>query len=235
MFFQIDRRDIMNNLLELDDLMDNPTPRIPVSLCLDSSGSMSGAPIEELNKGVATFYEALYGDEIARYSAEVSVVTYGPAKMETDFQTLDINNRPPVLSAAGMTPMGEAVKLSLDSLEKRKREYQVNGVDYYQPWLVLMTDGCPNGDRNLLDEQISRVCQLVEKRKLTVFPIGIGPNADMNVLARFSPGRSPLKLQGLNFRAFFSWLSKSVSKVSQSTPGDSVSLDLAGIKGWAEL
>lgn len=224
------------NLLELEDLVDNPTPRVPVSLCLDCSGSMSGAPINELNDGVATFYEAIYSDEIARYSAEVSIVTFGPAQLETNFQTLDQNNRPPRLAASGNTPMGEAVKISLDSLENRKEEYRRNGVDYYQPWLVLMTDGAPyGGSEAVLNEQIARVQRMVESKKLTVFPIGIGPEADMNVLARFSPGRSPLKLKGLNFKEFFTWLSKSVSTVSQSTPGDKIKLDMEGLKGWAEL
>lgn len=224
------------NLLELEDLVDNPTPRVPVSLCLDCSGSMSGAPINELNDGVATFYEAIYSDEIARYSAEVSIVTFGPAQLETNFQTLDQNNRPPRLAASGNTPMGEAVKISLDSLENRKEEYRRNGVDYYQPWLVLMTDGTPyGGSEAVLNEQIARVQRMVESKKLTVFPIGIGAEADMNVLARFSPGRSPLKLKGLNFKEFFAWLSKSVSTVSQSTPGDKVKLDMEGLKGWAEL
>lgn len=223
-------------LLEIDDLLDNPTPRVPVSLCLDCSGSMSGAPIMELNEGVKTFYDALNSDEIARYSAEISVVTFGPVRKETDFQTLDQNDRPPVLAASGNTPMGEAVKLSLDSLEDRKREYQNNGVDYYQPWLVLMTDGAPfGGSQAVLEEQINRVQNMVETKKLTVFPIGIGDEADMSVLARFSPGREPLKLKGLNFKEFFTWLSKSVSKVSQSTPGDKVQLDVEGLKGWAEL
>lgn len=224
-----------NSLLEFDDLVDNPTPRVPVSLCLDCSGSMLGAPIQELNEGVSTFYEALYEDEIARYSAEIGIVTFGPAQLKTEFQTLDMNNQPPMLEASGMTPMGEAVKISLDSLESRKEEYRRNGIDYYQPWLVLMTDGHPNGERIILEEQIQRVCNLVENRKLTVFPIGIGENADMDILARFSPGRSPLKLKGLNFTEFFTWLSKSVSKVSQSTPGDKITLDMEGLKGWAEL
>lgn len=223
-------------LLELDDLLDNPTPRVPVSLCLDCSGSMGGAPIAELNEGVKTFYNALNSDEIARYSAEISIVTFGPAQKETDFQTLDQNNRAPVLFASGNTPMGEAVKLSLDSLEARKREYQNSGVDYYQPWLVLMTDGSPcGGSQAILEQQISRVQSLVETRKLTVFPIGIGPDANMSILGKFSPGRAPLKLKGLNFKGFFTWLSKSVSKVSQSTPGDKIQLDIEGLKGWAQL
>lgn len=224
------------NLIELDDLLDNPTPRVPVSLCLDCSGSMSGQPIQELNEGVAAFYSAINNDEIARYSAEISIVTFGPVQLETDFQTLSTQSCPPVLKANGNTPMGEAVQLSLDTLERRKQEYQTNGVDYYQPWLVLMTDGSPyGGSISLLNEQVNRVARLVEDKKLTVFPIGIGDGANMEVLNRFSPGRSALKLQGLNFSDFFAWLSKSVSKVSQSTPGDAIKLDVEGIKGWAEL
>lgn len=223
------------NLLQFDDLIDNPTPRVPVSLCLDCSGSMAGPPINELNEGVAAFYRALFDDEVARYSAEISIVTFGPAQLETDFQTLDTNNHPPRLAAGGMTPLGEAVKMSLDSLEARKREYQKNGVDYYQPWLVLMTDGASNGDASIMEDQVNRVCRMVESGKLTVFPIGIGGKADMNELARFSPGRSPLKLKGLNFTEFFTWLSRSVSKVSQSTPGDKIALDVEGLKGWAQL
>ena len=223
-------------LIQLDDLVDNPTPRVPVVLCLDCSGSMGGEPIKELNEGVETFYRAINEDEIARYSAEICIVTFGPVQKETDFQTLDVNPCPPRLIANGLTPMGEAVKLSLDLLDERKAQYRQNGIDYYQPWLVLMTDGRPEGgSTEVLNEQIDRMADLVNNRKLTVFPIGIGPRADMNVLNRFSPGREALRLQGLNFASFFSWLSKSVSKVSQSTPGDKIPLDVQGIKGWAEL
>lgn len=223
-------------LLEMEDLFENPTPRVPVALCLDCSGSMTGEPIRELNEGVRTFYQAINDDEIARFSAEICIVTFGPVSLEADFATLDTRPQPPVLMAEGNTPMGEAVQLALDSLEERKAAYRASGVDYYQPWLVLMTDGYPyGGSQAVLDQQIARVSSMVESRKLTVFPIGIGSKADMNVLAKFSPGRSPLRLQGLKFTDFFSWLSKSVSRVSQSTPGDKVSLDVEGIRGWAEL
>lgn len=226
----------VTSLIQNEDLFDNPTPRVPVALCLDCSGSMMGDPIDELNRGVKTFYDAINADEIARFSAEICVVTFGPASLEADFATLDARPDVPRLTASGNTPMGEAVKLALDALEKRKDAYQRSGVDYYQPWLVLMTDGAPyGGSATVLQEQICRVNELVKKRKLTVFPIGIGADADMKVLQRFSPGRSPLRLQGLKFSDFFSWLSKSVSRVSQSTPGDKITLDFDGIRGWAQL
>ena len=228
----------MNELVKIgaEDLFDNPTPRVSVALCLDCSGSMMGEPINELNAGVKTFYQAIDEDEIARFSAEICIVTFGPAKLEADYATLDVRPQPPVLSASGNTPMGEAVKISLDSLERRKELYKESGVDYYQPWLVLMTDGKPyGGSLELLNQQINRVAGMVEAGKLVLFPIGIGSEADMGTPQRFSPKRPPLRLQGLKFSEFFSWLSKSVSRVSQSTPGDKVTLDLEGIRGWAEL
>lgn len=223
-------------LVEMEDLFENPTPRVPVALCLDCSGSMMGEPISELNEGVKTFYKAINDDEIARFSAEICIVSFGPVNLEADFATLDARPQPPILSASGNTPMGEAVQLALDCLEQRKEAYKASGVDYYQPWLVLMTDGRPyGGSTQVLNEQIERVTHMVESKKLTVFPIGIGSQADMNVLQRFSPDRDALRLQGLKFSEFFSWLSKSVSRVSQSTPGDKVDLDLGGLRGWAEL
>ncbi len=226
-----------NNLLvRLEDLVNNPTARVPVCLCLDTSGSMGGIPIDELNEGVRLFYEAIREDETALYSAEVSIVTFGGyAQCIVDFASLEVQPDAPTLTANGMTPMGEAVNMGLDLLEQRKDEYKDRGVDYYQPWLVLMTDGAPNGDSAELSRAINRTVDLVNQKKLTVFPIGIGSDADMDVLAQFSPKRPPLKLQGLKFREFFAWLSKSVSKTSQSTPGESVKLDVDGIKGWGEL
>lgn len=226
-----------NLLVRLEDLVNNPTARVPVCLCLDTSGSMDGQPINELNEGVRLFYEAIKEDETALYSAEISIVTFGGNSAEciADFASLELQPDSPKLVARGMTPMGEAVNMGLDLLERRKEEYKDRGVDYYQPWLVLMTDGEPNGDKQELSRALNRTFELVNQKKLTVFPIGIGVNADMNILKQFSPNRLPLKLQGLKFREFFAWLSKSVSKTSQSTPGESVKLDIEGIKGWGEL
>lgn len=56
------------------------------------------------------------------------------------------------MEAEGMTCMGEGLSLALDLLEKRKTKYKATGVDYYQPILVVMSDGLPNGNRRVWDE-----------------------------------------------------------------------------------
>jgi len=241
------------NLLRLEDLVNNPTARVPVCLCLDTSGSMSSGssflgglfggnsgsgstPIDELNEGVKLFYNAIRDDETAMYSAEIAIVTFGGyVKLVQDFANIERQPNIPTFTAIGDTPMGEAVNLALDCLEKRKQEYKDKGVDYFQPWLVLITDGAPNGSSSELDRAINRTVELVNTKKLSVFPIACGNDADMNVLAKFSPKRSPLKLKGMNFKEFFEWLGQSVSKTSQSMPGESIIIDIESIKGWAEL
>lgn len=221
-----------NMKISKDELVENPTARVPVCLCLDVSDSMMGDPIDELNEGVKQFFRALQDDEVAKYSAEIAVVTFGgSAQKLLDFGPI-ANQVVPTLDADGITPMGDGVRLALDLLEGRKHQYSAAGIDYYQPWLVLMTDGQPTDD---VTQAVARTAALIDAKKLTVFPIGIGAEADMNVLGKFSPKRSPLRLKGLKFREFFEWLSRSVARVSQSIPGQSVPLDEQGIRGWSEL
>lgn len=189
-------------------------------------------PIDELNAGISEFLNAVRADPVAKWAAELAVVTFGgAARLVSDFCSVDNYTAPP-LDVEGNTPMGQAVRLALDTLENRKREYSQAGVDYFQPWLVLMTDGRPSDD---IHAAASRAAKLVSSRKLSVFPIGIGQDADMGALAAFSPGRAPLRLKGLRFREFFAWLSKSISRTSQSIPGEKIDLDVDGLHGWAEL
>ena len=88
---------------------------------------------------------------------------------------------------------------------------------------------------DVIDSAVRRVTGLREQRRLSLFPIGIGEDADMERLRQFSPDRPPLRLQGLKFSEFFEWLSKSVSRVSQSIPGEEVPLDVDGLQGWATV
>lgn len=216
----------MSYPINLDDaLIHNPAPRCPCMLLLDTSSSMTGSPINELNRGVHQFIKEVQNDEVAASSVELGVITFG-AKVELQSKLTTVEDIDGVseLQAYGMTPMGEAVNLAISELENRKVEYQRNGVSYYQPWLVMMTDGGPN------DEwygAAQRLRKLAEQKKMVVLCVGIGDNAEMQILEQFSV-LPPKKLNGLKFREFFAWLSQSMQRVSASTPGDKISLPSTG-------
>lgn len=213
----------------LKNLIINPTPRVAIGLCLDTSWSMYGRRMDELNRGVHQLLHEIDQDDLTRSSAEISIVTFdSTVQCITDFNTVD-QLQPPTLQANGNTYMGEGLVEMLEQLEKRKNQYKAAGVDYYQPILVLMSDGKPNGDKQVLETVTRHIQQLRDQRKLSVIAVGIDQDADMEILRRIG-GNKTFHLQGLQFREFFAWLSQSVSSVSASMPGNEPDFNLEALK-----
>jgi uncharacterized protein YegL len=218
--------------MNMNELASNPFTRVAVCMVLDSSGSMCGEKIEELNRGIEAFYNSVMSCEESKYSVDLSIVSFGNGgvKKMLDFDMVT-NQAMPRLSADNMTPMGEGINTALDMLEERKSQYKLNGNDYYQPWMVLMTDGYATDD---ISYAVKRARNLVLENKLTVFPIAIG-DAEVSAIENFSPKRKPMRLKGLNFVEFFQWLSKSVIELSRSASEEDVKLSIVGLDDWAKL
>ena len=214
-------------LEEAVEFAENPEPRCPCVLLLDTSGSMQGAPIAALNEGLRQFQANLGQDALASRRVEVAVVTFNSeVKIAADFITADQFDAP-VLTAQGMTHMGGAIHRALDMLQSRKAQYRANGVAYYRPWVFLITDGAPQGEP---DEVIAQAAQRIRDdeaaKRVAFFAVGV-ENADMGRLATIAV-RAPVKLIGLNFVEMFVWLSASMARVSQSQVDEQVALPPPG-------
>ena len=213
------------------DLVSNPEPRCPCLLLLDTSGSMNGQPIAQLNEGLRQFKEELSADSMAMQRVEVALVTFGPVRVVSDFHTPDLF-QPPQLSAGGDTPMGAAIIQGLDMLEARKSIYKQAGVAYYRPWVFLITDGGPTDHWQTAADRV-RQGDSAERKAFSFFAVGV-EGADINRLAAIcSPQRPPMKLKGLSFRELFSWLSSSLGGVAKSQPGQMVTLPPR--TGWSAV
>jgi uncharacterized protein YegL len=229
--------DMMENFGDLE-FAQNSDPRIPVVLLLDCSDSMmekrpgeDRSPFEALNGGLDTLWSALHSDPLAKRRAEVSFITFGSDVSEpTEFKTVD-DMVLPALQPMGVTSLAEALTVALDAIEARKQTYRDNGVQYYRPILMAISDGLPTSPKETISEVSARLKDSVERKKLTFMPIAV-EGADVDVMTSLS-GKQALKLQGMKFDELFQWLSASAAAVSASQPGDAVKAPAPD--GWAEL
>ena len=217
------------------ELLENPEPRCPVVLLLDVSGSMAGAPIDALNLGIQELARQLKADSLASKRVEISIVTFGESVSGGEAFETARSFSPPHLQSSGSTPMGEAVVKACSVLETRKAKYREAGLNYYRPWVFLITDGAPTDrETHYWQRAVELVKNGEETKKLLFFGVGV-QGADMATLNQLCPSSRPaVSLQGLNFTELFRWLSSSLQRASSQDPG-SGTLSLPPISGWATV
>jgi len=213
------------------EFAENPEPRCPCVLLLDTSGSMQGPPIDALNEGLMTFKNDLVKDPLASRRVEVAVITFDNiVNVAQDFITAD-KFEPPILTSQGQTFMGTAISTALDIVRSRKAHYRASGIAYYRPWIFMITDGEPQGEpQDLIEQAARKIAEDEASKRVAFFAVGV-EDANMEKLQTISI-RTPVKLIGLNFTDMFLWLSRSTQAVSHSKIDDQVALPPPG---WASV
>jgi uncharacterized protein YegL len=217
--------------------------RLPICFCLDTSGSMMGTPIKQLNIGLTNFISSIKSNDDTRSATDIAIVTFGQkVEIVMPFGKISRDNPfPEITASTTLTPIGEGILTGLELLNARKEGYKDLGIKYYQPWLVVITDGAPQGPNAMANMELAiKACNEMEsKDKLVVFNIGVGSGADIDILKRLSVKREePISVASAEFSKLFEFLGSSSSSVissgmkddalyniSTEPEGDSVSVD----------
>ena len=67
----------------------NAEPRLSVVLLLDTSASMAGDAIHELNKGMATFMDEVREDPLTRKRLDLQIIEFGPVRIMNSFASVE--------------------------------------------------------------------------------------------------------------------------------------------------
>lgn len=201
------------------------------ALVLDVSGSMSGAPINELNEGLREFHKEIQTNSTTANRLEVAVIEFSDIVNILVAPSLAVNFSMPHLTSKGSTKLVDGVREAIKVVRSRKAWYKQTGQPYYRPWIILITDAVPDGEQDVNGLSFE-IKEGMNKKDFFFFALGV-QGADMNMLSSIShSSMAPAKLQGLKFSDFFKWLSASLgpSGVTGSKDGDKI--DLPNPANW---
>ena len=193
-------------------------PHLACVLLLDTSGSMEGQPLRELNNAINRFIQETNMNELAKKRVDVAIVGFDDEPyLISDFIPV-VNMKPVQLSTGGLTSMGSGINMAIDLVKERNRFYSSTGVSCFKPWIFMITDGLPTDS---IQEAARRITEEEQKGKLKFFALGVeGYDPD----SLFKLTNRVIELSDTNFSTIFDWLSESMCIISTSRIGETIQL-----------
>jgi uncharacterized protein YegL len=184
--------------------------RLPVYLVLDTSGSMSGEPIEAVKNGVQVLVSSLRQDPYALETAYLSVITFDSSANQVVPLTELVSFQVPQFQAMGQTSMRAALSLLADRINSEVAKTTADVKGDWKPLVFLMTDGQPT------DSWKKGLDALRKVKTGIIVACAAGPGADTNMLKEITEVVVQLDTTDSGtIKAFFKWVSASISTGSQ--------------------
>lgn len=189
---------------------------LPIFVLADSSGSMRGEKINELNLALREMLNALNNVDDIRGKFQLCVISFG-GDVQVVQPLADIDEMIlPELSASGNTPMGEAFEVVKEMIE----DHEIVSSRAYAPTIVLISDGIPtdcseeiyNSKEYANWGALAGLHNGERSSKSQRLALGIGADADYEMLKEFinNPEIPVIKANDASgITKFFKWVTMS--------------------------
>lgn len=179
--------------------------RLPVYLLLDTSGSMSGEPIEAVKNGVQVMISSLRQNPQAIETAFLSVITFDSTARQiiplTDlgsFQMIDVR-------ATGTTALGDALRVVSNCIDNEVGKTTAETKGDWKPLVFIMTDGIPT------DDWQSGLREFQKRKTAFTVACAAGSGADTTVLKQITENVVSLDTaDSQSIAKFFAWVTASI-------------------------
>lgn len=125
----------------------------------------------------------------------------------------------PLFRVKGLkTNTAAAVKKAMEIVSERKKYYFANGISYYRPWIILLTDGNPNPCNPIeLNSLFNDIQDGIQKHHFMLSAIGIGSEVDAEYLKKISCNNY-YRIKQTKISEFFKTLSASMTMFEGNNP-----------------
>ena len=198
---------------------------LPVYLLLDVSGSMAGAPIEAVRRGLEQFQREVCDDPFAREVVRMAVITFASdAKLVTDGLIPITSFRAPELRASGVTRLDLAFRELARSLDRHVvRPLKGAQRGDWKPAVFVLTDGCPTDGGGYLSDSLWNPARgevvnrpMGQIKPSAVVAVGCGRDVDDATLRAISTGTAfRMGIDPGAFASLFQYLSRSITRSVQ--------------------
>jgi uncharacterized protein YegL len=202
-------------------------PRITGTIVGDTSASMfSSGALAAVTAAFPEFRAAVLRDGLLTRKLDWSILTFSDTpQVIYPYGPITEWEAPEVLEHGNGTAMGTAIIEGLRLQAEHIEALGEQGISLQHAFIFLITDGYPNNEPPERFEEAARLIEETERKlPFSFFSIGV-EGADMSMLQRLTPRRTPLRLAAVNdFTKFFTWLNSSLRTVSMSRPGERIAL-----------
>lgn len=171
----------------------------PFYLCLDTSASMAGPPIESVNRQLPLLRAAVGEDPAVAEVIRFGVVTFNDvARTALSLSDLSLVEAVPTVAAGGRTSYAAAFDHLRETIEGDYRSSRGRGDRWYRPAVIFVSDGRPTDDAERWQAAHARLTDGAWKRHPNILSFGFG-DADPAVLGQVSerkPNRAFIAAEG---------------------------------------